>query len=82
MMGYGYRYGSNMMGGGFGIIMPLIIIIIVAVIIYKLVQNRNIQNIGNSDNSLDMLNERFARGEIDEDEYSRKKDLLLNHKKR
>jgi len=82
MMGYGYRYGGNMVGGGFGIIIPLIIIGIVAVIIYKLLQNRNIKDIGNSDNSLDILNERFARGEIDEDEYSRKKDLLLNHKKR
>jgi len=82
MMGYGYRYGNNMMGGGFGVIIPLIIIVIVAVIIYKLLQNRKIQDIGYSDNSLDILNERFARGEIDEDEYSRKKNLLLNHKKR
>ena len=78
MMGY----GNGMMGGGFGMmIIPVIIIGIVLFIVYKPLQH-NIKDIGTKDNSLDILNERFARGEINEDEYNHKKDLLLNHKKR
>ena len=73
-------YGYNMMGGWFGIIIPIIIIGIVAFTLYNLLQNNNIKDIGVRDNSLDILNERFTRGEINEDEYNQKK-LLLNHRK-
>ncbi|MGH4140305.1 SHOCT domain-containing protein [Clostridium sp.] len=78
MMGYGY--GNNMMGGSFGMIIPIIIIVIVAFSIYKLLQNKNIKDIGTRDSSLDILNERFARGEINEEEYNSKKNALLNNK--
>ncbi|MFT5873771.1 MAG: putative membrane protein [Clostridium sp.] len=80
MMGYGYGYGNNMMGGVFGMIIPIIIIAIVVFAIYKLLQNKNIKDIGTRDNSLDILNERFARGEINEEEYNSKKNALLNNK--
>ena len=62
-----------MMGGWFGIIIPVIIIGIVVFTLYNLLQNSNIKDIGARDNSLDILNERFARGEINEDEYNEKK---------
>jgi putative membrane protein len=78
MMGYGY--GNNMMGGVFGMIIPIIIIAIVVFAIYKLLQNNNTKNIGTRDNSLDILNERLARGEINEEEYNSKKNALLNNK--
>ncbi|MGV8980610.1 SHOCT domain-containing protein [Clostridium sp.] len=78
MMGYGY--GNNMMGGIFGMIIPIILIAIVVFTIYKLLQNRNIKNIGIRDSSLDILNERFARGEINEEEYNSKKNALFNNK--
>jgi putative membrane protein len=78
MMGYGY--GNNFMGGWFGMIIPLIIIVIVIFAIYKLLQNNNTKNIEPKNNSLDILNERFARGEINEEEYNTKKNILLNHK--
>lgn len=80
MMGYGYGY--NMMRGGFGFtIICIIIIAIVVLVVYKLLKNNNVKDIGNRDKSLDILNERFARGEINEDEYNNKKNLLLNQKK-
>jgi len=83
MMGYNMmRYGNSMMGGGFGMMIFLIIIIgIVVFIVYKPLQNNNIKDIRARDNSLEILNERFARGEINEDEYNHKKDLILNNKK-
>jgi len=70
-----------MMGGWFGMmIIPIILIGIVVFIVYKPLQNNNIKDIGARDNSLDILNERFARGEINEDEYKHKKDLIKNNK--
>jgi len=61
-------------------IIPIIIIGIVVFIVHKPLQNNNIKDIGARDNSLDILNERFARGEINEDEYKHKKDLIKNNK--
>ena len=82
MMGYGYGNGYNMMGGWFGMmIIALIIIGIGVFIVYKLMQNNNMKDIGTKDNSLDILNEKFAGGEINEEEYNRKKDLLFNKKR-
>jgi uncharacterized membrane protein len=43
-------------------------------------QNKNNKNIGTRDNSLDIINDRFARGEINEEEYNSKKNALLNNK--
>jgi len=80
MMGSGYGY--NMMGGRSGfMIICIIIIAITLFIVYKLLKNNNIKDIGSRDNSLDILNERFARGEINEEEYNNKKNLISNHKK-
>lgn len=74
MMGYGY----NMMGSWLGMmIIPLIFIVILVVVVFKLGQSNNAKDI--KDNSLNILNERFARGEINEDEYKRKKDLLKKY---
>lgn len=82
MMGYNMmRYGNSMIGGWFGMmIIPIIIIGIVVFVVYKPMQNNNIKDAGARDNSLDILKERFALGEINEDEYNHKKDLLLNYK--
>ena len=79
MMSYGYGY--NMMGGGFRMmIIPIILIGIAIFLFSKKGQNDNVSDIGARDNSLDILNERFARGEINEEEYNHKKNVLLNYK--
>ncbi|MBU3114710.1 SHOCT domain-containing protein [Clostridium lacusfryxellense] len=66
-----------MMGGSFGmIIIPIILIGIVMFAVTRQGENNNVK-----DNSSNILNERFARGEINEDEYTHKKNMLLNDKK-
>ncbi|MGV8980616.1 hypothetical protein [Clostridium sp.] len=71
------RYGYSMMGGLFGMmIIPIIIIGIVVFLISSQFSNIDIKDIKAGDNSLDVLNERFARGEINEDEYYNKKNIL------
>lgn len=72
MMGWGY-YG---MGGGlFG--MMLVPLILIGFIIYAVIKfvnnNNNMRNEIPYDNSMEILNARFAKGEIDEEEYKRKK---------
>jgi putative membrane protein len=79
MMGYGYGY--NMMGGWFGMmIIPIILIGVVIYVVSKQEQNNNGKDIVFKDNSLNILSERFARGEINEEEYNSKKNILLNGK--
>lgn len=73
MMGYGYG-----LMGGFGMIIPLILIVLVIYAVVKLMQNNNgnydMQN-GKND-AIDILNQRYARGEISEEEYMQKKKML------
>ena len=77
----GYGYGNNMMGGWFVVMFISIIIIgVVVFLFYRKGQNNNTSDTGARDNSLDILNERFARGEINEDEYNQRKNVLSKHK--
>lgn len=73
MMGYGYG-----MMGGFGMIIPLIL---VGLIIYAAVRlsqggNKSNSNQRGRDDALEILNQRFAKGEISEEEYAKKKKML------
>jgi putative membrane protein len=64
------------------VLMMIIPLIIIGVVIYSLNKqeiNGNIKNIETKDNSLDILNERFARGEINEEKYSHKRILLSKY---
>ena len=80
MMRFGHGY--NMMGGWFGMmIIPVIIIGVLIFVLYKKEHNNSAKGLGESDNSLNILKERFALGEINEEEYTNKKNILLNHKK-
>jgi len=86
MMGYGYNMmgngnGYSMMGGWFGMmIIPIILIVVFMFVVSRKGQNDNVKERGTKDNSLDILSERFARGEINEDEYTNKRNILLGHK--
>jgi putative membrane protein len=62
--------------------MMLIPLILLGVVIYLFSKQEgicNIKNIETKDNSLDILNERFARGEINEEEYSHKRIVISKH---
>lgn len=77
----GYGYGYNMMGNWFGMmIIPTILIGVVVYVIYNQLQNNSVKDIRIRDNPLEILNERFARGEINDEEYNNKKDLLSKDK--
>ena len=69
--------------------MMIIVVILVGVLVYYTFNANNSNNnsntrnnptnlgtISNSKQPLDILNERFAKGEIEESEYLKKKDIL------
>jgi len=59
-------------------IIPIILIAGAIYLIYKKEESNNLQVCRVRDNSLHILNERFARGEITEEEYYRIKSTLNN----
>lgn len=73
MMGYGYG-----MLGGFGMIIPLILIGLAIYTGVSLSQSghKNYSNSRGGNDAMDILNQRYANGEISEDEYSKKKKML------
>lgn len=81
MKGNGYgnmmdSYGYNMIwGGSFGLISMLLLIVIAFVIYKYAAQGRLIRNI-NNDDALEILKQRYARGEIDEEQYNRMQDSI------
>jgi len=86
--GYGYGYGmmgSGMMGGfGWGWYMPIIMIIFWGLVIWGIValvrgvsSPSSTGSYAPADSALEILNRRYARGEITKQEYEeRKKDLV------
>lgn len=70
-----YR-GFGMFGGGG--VLGLILVVIVAYFLMKYFnENKNGSNtFSKKDSAIDLLNERYAKGEIDEEEYNRRKEIL------
>jgi putative membrane protein len=60
-------------------VIPLILVGVVIYLLSKQEENSSIRSIETKDSSLDILNERFARGEINEEEYFHKKVVLSKH---
>lgn len=65
--------GSN---GFFVWVIPLIIILLIIFSVYMIWRNSQKKDKPESSRALERLNERFVNGEIDEEEYLKKKDLL------
>ncbi len=77
MMNY---YGYGMMSG-WGILMMVLLVILIVIIVYaviKLVQGGN--NSGTTSNgkdeALEILDQRYAKGELSDEEYQQKKKIL------
>jgi putative membrane protein len=73
MMGYGYT-------GFFWVILTVILLLIILFLVYKLFQKakRSPTEIETNSNALDILKERYARGELTDEEFIQKKELLDN----
>ena len=74
-MGYGMNWGM-----GFGWIIGLALLVLVVWAIVKLVNNNNANNSATDNKqktALQILKERFAKGEIDKQEFEDKKRVLL-----
>ncbi|AGY75658.1 MULTISPECIES: SHOCT domain-containing protein [Clostridium] len=78
MMGY---YGYGMMGYGWGLLMMICMIALTTLAAVALIRylhqssKPNNQPSGNN-NALNILNERYARGELTEEEYRNKKTQI------
>jgi len=74
---YGYNdYGYNMMntfGGGF---MMLAFWTLIIWLMYMLVREARVKNKNSDSNALDILKERYAKGEIEKKEFEEKKKDL------
>ncbi|MBR9653603.1 SHOCT domain-containing protein [Thalassovita aquimarina] len=74
------RYGHMMWGGGYGIFGGLMMLLFWAVIIVGIVFAVRWLSEGQKDGSrndaMEILRQRLAKGEIDEDEYARRKKAL------
>jgi putative membrane protein len=85
--GSGYGHFGGYGGGGMFLMMGFgfLILLIVIFLAFKLMKNHphsnlsSLNNLGFNNSALNILNERFAKGEIDEDEYAKKK-IILNQK--
>lgn len=85
MMRYGLGYGGyGMMGGTGGFIMTLFMLLVLALVILGIVALLRYVKPGakilpgTDDNALNILKERYARGEINDEEYAAKKTMLTN----
>lgn len=80
----GYGYGGFGFGGIFMMIGFLLILFLAIYLIYKAAQNRGNRDANTavynniSSRAIDILNERFAKGEIDAEEYKARKSQILN----
>jgi len=77
MMHWGWGYGM-----GFGMILWWAVVIgLIVLVIYGLTNifrnQPSKKEFNNNDSSLEILKERFAKGEINEEEYENKKKILL-----
>jgi len=80
---YSMRGDFGMFGGLlFGLfIFKIIVLAIVVYIIYRIVKKKGVISNIKSNKSLDILDERLAKGEITEEEYKRVKSILKNEEK-
>lgn len=58
-------------------LIPLVVLLVIVLSIYMINKNNN-DNKTNKESALDILDKRYANGEINEDEYLKKKKILKN----
>ena len=77
MLHWGYLGGPGFMTGGWMLAFGIARVLVFALIIYGIVRFvRSKNKIGAYSSAIEVLNERYARGEIDETEYMERKTVL------
>lgn len=68
-------YGFGM---GWMMIIPIILVLVIIYSIFKLFEHRRMPNKSedNNNRAIEILKERFVKGEIDEEEYNKKRNML------
>jgi putative membrane protein len=70
--------GVSQFGGNFGpwiiaaMILKLVIFVAIVFIVYKIIRKHNFHSIS----AINVLNERYAKGEIEEEDYLKRKEVL------
>ena len=73
-MGYGMNWG---MGFGWTIGLILLVLVVWAIVKFVNTKNTNHSTTDKQQTALEILKERFAKGEINKDEFEDKKRVLL-----
>ena len=83
MMGYGYGgYDNGMMGGIAGIFMFLVMLFFLVAVVFgfialmKNTRGHHMNDTTQEDNAMKILNERYAMGEVSDEEYNKRKTEL------
>jgi putative membrane protein len=74
--GYGIGAGCGMFGGGFMMIIPILLGVLLIYVIFKGINLHNNARFSSNSVALNILDEKLANGEISEEEYNRKKKVL------
>jgi putative membrane protein len=73
MMGYGYGYGFNWIAAVLQIILFVVFLGLIVFGVYYFIGGRRLKS---SERSLDILKERYAKGEISKEDYDKMKKEL------
>ena len=83
--GYGMGYGGYGFFGPFDLIIHILVIVFIVWVVFAVLRGFGIIGRGkrwnwHSHNALSILNERFAKGEIDKAEFEERRKALLGEK--
>ena len=72
-----HGFGGMDFGMGFGWIIGLLVLAAIILLIVRATNPNTPKESGNDKSALDILKERYARGEIDKTEFEKKKEDLM-----
>jgi len=72
-----YGFGEHGWGMGWVWILGLAVLVLIIWLIVKMVNQNNSPKQSNNKSALDILKERYARGEISKEEYKEKRNDIL-----